>query len=78
MKPSHKSVTKAWTSREIRKKLECDQIEFDMCLDERICPKCAELLDIKGNLMGGWDYKCTNSACGYTHYRYPTIVPAKG
>ncbi len=78
MKPLQKAIKKARESVQKRQQFELDRKEFNMCLDERICPKCAELLDVKPVNMGRLDYKCSNSACSFTHYREANIVPAEG
>lgn len=78
MKPIQKAIKKARAGVQKKQQLELDQKEFNMCLDERVCPGCAELLDIKHVGSGEYNYKCTNSICGFTHHREPNIVPAEG
>lgn len=68
MKPSQKAIKKVRESVQKRQQLELDQKEFNMCLDERVCPKCAGLLDLK-YVGGGHDYGCIKKVCGFTHYR---------
>ena len=69
MKPSTKAIQKARESVQKKQQLELDQKEFNMCLDERICPKCAELLELKHVASGNYDYKCTK--CSFTQYKGP-------
>ncbi len=67
MKPSDKAIKKAKESVLKKAELERDQRDFHMCLDERVCPKCTCLLDIKSLSDYGHNYKC--SMCDFTHYR---------
>ncbi|KKM89184.1 hypothetical protein LCGC14_1251220 [marine sediment metagenome] len=72
MKPSLKAIKKAKESVKKKKELELDKQDFNMCLSERICPKCAGLLDVKPIDDNVWyNYECTELACKFAHYGKP-------
>jgi len=69
MKPSDKAIKSARESIKRKEELKLDQQDFEMCLGERVCPKCAWLLDIEHVGSGEYGYKCTNTVCSFIHFK---------
>ncbi len=78
MKPSAKAIKKARKSIKKKGELQLEQQDFNMCLSEQVCPKCAWLLKVVSTSDYGHEYRCSNSVCGFIQYRENNIVPAKG
>ena len=78
MKPIQKAIKKTEMSIRKREQIEHDQKQFEMCIDERVCPKCADFLYIESGPLKGDDYRCYNPKCNFTHYRKPNIIAAEG
>jgi transposase-like protein len=79
MKPIQEAIEKAEVRKRKKEQLEHDQKQFEMCIDERVCPRCADLLYIKaGGPLKERDYRCYNPECNFTHQRKPNIIAAEG
>ena len=78
MKPIQKAIKKAKMSIRKKEQIEHDQEQFKMCIDEKVCPKCADLLYVKFGHLKGDDYRYCGPKCIFTHYREPNIIAAEG